>query len=61
MTKQPTKEYMKEWRLKNRDKILRQRQRRTVRARTDARDVQGLPRVDTIAGLTLRDFIGRYL
>jgi hypothetical protein len=61
MPKQPTKEYMRQWRLKNKERIRQHRLHRgsqpRAKTKTDAKEVQGLPRVDTIAGLTLRDFI----
>ena len=65
MPKQPTKEYMRLWRLRNKERIKQHRENRgsqpRARTRTDAKEVNGLPRVGSIEGLTLKDFIGRYL
>lgn len=52
---QPSKEYMKEWRRKNRDKI---RSKRAGKTRHDAKEIRGLPKVSSIGGLTLKDWIG---
>lgn len=54
MPKQPTKEYMRAWRQRNKDRIRQGR----LKNRHDAKEVKGLPRVSEIGGLTLRDWIG---
>jgi hypothetical protein len=54
MPKQPTKEYMRKWREKNKERLRHPR----AKTRHDAKQVYGLPRVSTIGGLTLSDFIG---
>ena len=54
---QPSKEYMREWRKRNKDRA-RARKGRAGKTRHDAKDIRGLPKVSSIGGLTLKDWIG---
>jgi hypothetical protein len=51
----PSKEYMRAWRRRNKERIRTQQRGRT---RHDAKEIKGLPRVSEIGGLTLKDWIG---
>lgn len=50
-----TKEYMRLWRERNRERI---RSRSRGKTRHDAKDIKGLPKVSELGGLTLKDWIG---